>query len=122
MLERNWSHNILETILSSSQGNRIFINWKIEIENLNAILTTLAPTWALTRDQLKTQLQSNLNPDLRLSLSVEPVLATDLATWAFEVKECNDRMQAEDAHTQRLINASSVACVVCHSEKKGLLS
>ena len=39
VLERNWSHNILETILSSSQGNCIFIDWKIEIENLNAILT-----------------------------------------------------------------------------------
>ena len=79
VLKRNWSHNILETILTSSQGNCIFINWKIEIENLN-VLTTLALTWALTRDQLKTQLQSNLNPDLRLSLSVKPVLATDLAT------------------------------------------
>ena len=79
VLERNWAHDILKTILSSSQGNRIFIDWKIKMENLNAILATSAPTRALTKVQLKVQLQSNLHPDLRLNLSLEPVLATDLA-------------------------------------------
>jgi hypothetical protein len=92
VLERNWAHDILETILCSSQGNHIFIDWKIEMENLNAILATSAPAWALTKDQLKVQLQSNLHPDLRLNLSLEPVLATDLAAWAFEVKERDDCM------------------------------
>ena len=87
VLEKNWAHDILETILSLSQGNRVFIDWKIEIKNLNVILATSAPAQALTKDQLKVQLQSNLYPDLRLNLSLEPVLATDLATWAFEVKK-----------------------------------
>ena len=72
VLEKNWAHNMLETILSSSQGNHIFIDWKIEIENLNVILATSAPTQALTKDQLKVQLQSSLHPDLRLNLSLEP--------------------------------------------------
>ena len=67
VLERNWSHDILKTILSSSQGNQVFIDWKIELENLNAILATSAPTKALTKAELKTQLQSNLHPDLRLN-------------------------------------------------------
>jgi hypothetical protein len=66
-------------LLCSSQGNRVFIDWKMEMENLNAILVTSAPARALTKDQLKVQLQSNLHPDLRLNLSLEPVLATDLA-------------------------------------------
>jgi hypothetical protein len=79
VLEKNWVHNILETILSSSQDTQVFMDWKIELENLNAILTTSAPTKALTKAQLKVQLQSNLHPDLRLSLSLEPILATDLA-------------------------------------------
>jgi hypothetical protein len=92
VLEKNWAHDILETILSSSQGNCVFIDWKIEMENLNAILATSAPARALMKDQLKVQLQSNLHPDLRLNLSLEPVLATDLAAWAFEVKEQDDRM------------------------------
>ena len=98
------------------------MDWKIEVENLNAILATSAPAKALTKDQLKDQLQSNLHPDLRLFLSLEPVLATDLAAWSFEVKECNDRMQAEDARTQKLIDASSAACALCRPEKKVILS
>jgi hypothetical protein len=122
VLEKNWSHNILETILSSSQGNQVFIDWKIELENLNAILTTSAPTKALTKAELKTQLQSILHPDLRLNISLESVLATELTPWAFEVKECNDQMWAQDACTQKLINASDTGCATCHGKKKDLLS
>ena len=113
VLERNWAHDILETILSSSQGNCVFIDWKIKMENLNMILVTSAPAWALTKDQLKDQLQSNLHPDLRLNLSLKPILATDLTAWAFEVKERDDHMQAKDARTQKLIDTSTAAHVVC---------
>lgn len=117
VLEKNWAHDILETILFSSQGDRIFINWKIEMENLNAILTTAAPVRALSRDQLRVQLQSNLHPDMRLSLSLEPVMVTNLAAWAFEVKEHDDRMRGEDARTQKLIDASTAAHMVRCSKK-----
>ena len=98
------------------------MDWKIEVENLNAILTTFTPVKALTKDQLKVQLQSILHPDLRLSLSLEPVLATNLAAWSFEVKEHDDRMRAENAHTQKLINASSATHALCQSKKKDILS
>jgi hypothetical protein len=87
VLEKNWAHDILKAILSLSQGSQPFMDWKIEMENLNAILTTSTPLKALSKDQLKDQLQLNLNPDLRLSLNLEPVLTTNLAAWAFEVKE-----------------------------------
>lgn len=50
VLEKNWSHDILETILSSTQGDRVFIDWKIELENLNAILATSALSKVLTKD------------------------------------------------------------------------
>lgn len=122
VLEKNWAHDILEAILSSSQGSQPFMDWKIEMENLNAILTTSAPTKALSKDQLKVQLQANLHPDLRLSLSLEPVIATELAAWAFEVREHDDRLRAEDARTQRLIDASQSACAARRGEKKDLLS
>ena len=109
MLEKNWAHDILELILSSTHGNCIFIDWKIEVENVNTILTTSALSKALTKAQLKVQLQSNLHPDLRLNLSLELTVATNLATWTFEVKERNNHMWAEDACTQKLIDASAVA-------------
>jgi hypothetical protein len=96
------------------------MDWKIELENLNAILTTSAPAKALTKVQLK--VQSNLHPDLRLSLALEPALATDLAAWAYEVKERDDRMRAEDAPTQKLIDTSNTACAARRGEKKDLLS
>ena len=46
----------------------------------------------------------------------------ELAAWAFEVKEHNDRMRAEDARTQKLMNTSTAVCVVHRSEKRDLLS
>ena len=48
VLEKNWAHKIRDTIISSKQGDRPFIDWKIEMENLNAILTTSSKTHALT--------------------------------------------------------------------------
>jgi len=48
-LEKNWAHLVREKILTTTQGNRKFIDWKIEMENLNAILTTSAKTFALSR-------------------------------------------------------------------------
>ena len=122
VLKRNWAHTILETILSLFQGDRIFMDWKIEVENLNAILATSMLAKALTEDQLKDQLQSNLHPDLRLSLSLKLMLATHLAAWSFEVKEHDDRMQAEDARTQKLIDTSSTTHALRQSEKKDILS
>ena len=98
------------------------MDWKIEVENLNAILATSVPAKALIKDQPKDQLQYNLHPDLRLSLSLKPMLATDLTAWSFKVKECNDRMWAEDAHTQKLIDASSATHALHWSEKKDILS
>ena len=83
---------------------------------------TSALTKALTKDQLKVQLQSNLHPDLRLNLSLGPVLATELAAWSFEVKECDDCMRAEDARTQKLIDTTAVARSARRGEKKDLLS
>ena len=56
VLKKNWLYDILETILSSSQGHQNFMDWKIELENLNTILATSTPTKALTKAELKTQL------------------------------------------------------------------
>jgi hypothetical protein len=72
--------------------------------------------------ELKAQLQSNLHSDLRLNISLKHILATELTPWALEVKEYNDWMWAEDAHTQKLINTSATAYATCCGEKKDLLS
>ena len=68
VLEKNWAHKIQDTIISSKQGDRPFIDWKIELKNLNAILTTSSPTHALSENALKVQLEANLNTELKTNL------------------------------------------------------
>jgi hypothetical protein len=122
VLEKNWAHKIRDTIISSKQGNRAFIDWKIELENLNAILTTSSPTHALTEDGLKVQLEANLNSELKTNLLNEPTLSVKLDAWSTEVKERDDRVKAENARTQRIIDASNAARAAKRGEKKDLLS
>ncbi|KIJ24709.1 hypothetical protein M422DRAFT_274461 [Sphaerobolus stellatus SS14] len=76
VLEKKWDHKLWQKILASSQGDQAFIDWKIELENYNAILTTSSPSYALTADRLMAQLNANLNESLKGSLTMEPVLAT----------------------------------------------
>ncbi|KIJ42796.1 hypothetical protein M422DRAFT_133487, partial [Sphaerobolus stellatus SS14] len=38
ILDKTWAHDIHTKILASKQGNKLFIDWKIELENLNTIL------------------------------------------------------------------------------------
>ena len=122
VLEKNWAHKIRDTIISSKQGDRPFIDWKIEVENLNAILTTSSPTHALTNDGLKIQLEANLNNELKMNLINEPTLSDKLDAWSTEVKERDDRVRAENARTQRLIDANNAARAARRVEKKDLLS
>ena len=122
VLEKNWAHKIRDTIISSNQGNRAFIDWKIEPENLNTILTTSSPTHALTEDGLKVQLEANLNSELKINLLNEPTLSSKLDAWSTEVKERDDRVKAENARTQRIIDASHAARAAKRGEKRDLLS
>ena len=122
VLEKNWAHKIRDTIISSKQGDRPFIDWKIEIENLNAILTTSSPTHALSEAGLKVQLEANLNIELKTNLLNEPTLFDTLGPWSTEVKERDDRVRAENARTQRLIDANNAARAAKRGERKDLLS
>jgi hypothetical protein len=122
VLEKNWAHKIWDTIISSKQGDHAFINWKIELENLNAILTTSSPSHALTSDALKVQLEASLNSELKHNLMNKLAAATTLDAWSIEVKEHDEHIKAEDACTQHIINASNAARAAKQTEKKDLLS
>jgi len=51
-LEKNWAHLIRQQILSAKQPDKTrFIDWKIELENLNALLVTSSPTHALSHQE-----------------------------------------------------------------------
>ena len=72
VLEKNWAHKIRDMIISAKQGDRAFFDWKIEMENLNAILTTSSKAHALTEEGLRIQLEANLNTELKTNLFNEP--------------------------------------------------
>ena len=122
VLEKNWAHKIRDMIISAKQGDRPFFDWKIEMENLNAILTTSSPSHALTPEGLMIQLAANLNTELKTNLFNEPVLATKLDAWSVEVKERDDRVRAENARTQRLIESNNAARAAKRGERRDLLS
>lgn len=122
VLKKNWAHKIQDTIILSKQGDRAFIDWKIEVENLNTILTTSSPTHALTEDTLKVQLEANLNDELKLNLLNEPTISSKLDAWSTKVKECDNRIKAKNACTQCIIDASNAAHAAKRGERKDLLS
>ncbi|KAF8994179.1 hypothetical protein BDQ17DRAFT_1431204 [Cyathus striatus] len=47
VLKKNWATKLRNKILSSHQGSKPFMDWKIELENLNAVLITTSPSHAL---------------------------------------------------------------------------
>jgi hypothetical protein len=71
---------------------------------------------------LKVQLEANLNSELKLNLQNEPTLSDKLDAWSTEVKERDDRVRAENARTQRLIDANNAARTARRGERKDLLS
>ena len=122
VLEKNWAHKIRDTIISSKKGDRPFIDWKIELENLTTILMTSSPFHAIPEDSLKVQLEANLNAELKLNLLNELTLSDKLDAWSTEVKERDDCVRAENAGTQCLIDASNAARTARRGERKDLLS
>ena len=96
-LDRNWAHNIRQQILSSSQPDTTrFIDWKVDLENLNALLTTSSPKHALTSEALQNQLEANTRPKLNLSLENEPITTTPFVKWAQEVQSRDETIRAQE--------------------------
>jgi hypothetical protein len=121
VLEKNWAHKIRQQILSMVQGDRHFIDWKIKMENFNALLQISAPTYVLGSDTLKNQLEANLHPDLAKSIDNESVFSTTLAAWLTELKEHDECLREEKDQMQRIIDADRIACAG-HKEHRTLLS
>ncbi|KIJ43778.1 hypothetical protein M422DRAFT_169546, partial [Sphaerobolus stellatus SS14] len=122
VLKKNWESHLRQEILASKQGDRHFIDWKVELENLNAILITSTPTYALTSDGLKNQLEANLNPELLKDLMSEKPIATTLAAWAVEVKDRDEKLRMETEKMRQMIEAREAARSNRRFEKKTLHS
>ena len=74
VLEKNWAHHLRQEILTSRQPEATtFMDWRIELENKNALLRSSAPTFIISDDAFRPQLETNARPALCLSLSTKPI-------------------------------------------------
>lgn len=120
-LPRGWENTLRGEILSSRMTDHpdmTFVDWKIMLENKNAILTLVGSTKVLTSEALMAQLKSGLHPELKASLDREPAISTTLAAWAQEVKDRDELLRAETNKMRAIINfneatrrAKKAACV-----------
>ena len=92
------------------------------MENLNSILVTSAPDKALSSSALKDQLQAKLPPDLCLSLTNEPITATELTAWSIEVKGHDDHLKFEEMCTQHIFEHNATSMAAVRFAKKSLIS
>ncbi|KAF8992260.1 hypothetical protein BDQ17DRAFT_1369731 [Cyathus striatus] len=126
VLLKNWGKKIRNQILSSTQGSKSFMDWKIELENLNAILISTSPAHTVNHlSALKNHLEANMDADLKLAIEDEELLCTgsDFTVWAQEVAERDKKLRSERIHMQCLIDQAQSARSSAHrTEKRDLLS
>uniref|UniRef100_A0A8H8CNN1 Uncharacterized protein n=1 Tax=Psilocybe cubensis TaxID=181762 RepID=A0A8H8CNN1_PSICU len=116
VLDKNWAHQIKQQILSAKQpdGTR-FVDWRIEIENLNALLLTSSKKHAFTKDALGDLLEANTRHALSLKLHTNPTSEeADYKTWADTIHALDEELRSEDKRFEAKISAGK--------EKKSLLS
>ncbi|KAF8963212.1 hypothetical protein BDZ97DRAFT_1758710, partial [Flammula alnicola] len=119
VLDKNWAHQIRQQILSAKQPEATrFVDWRIEIENLNSLLTTSAKRYALTTTALRDLLEANTRNALCLSLSNKPIDAdAEYKAWCDEVHERDQDLRDEE----KRFEAKLVDMRNANRERKSLL-
>ncbi|KAJ7731684.1 hypothetical protein DFH07DRAFT_968678 [Mycena maculata] len=118
VLEKGWEGKMRRKVLGAKMTlGQKFADWAYDIQNVNAILSQAAPTFAVANPELKNILDAGLTATLQADLDTEPVLSTELNAWISEVKGRDDRLKFETGRMQELIDAQPA-----RSSPKGKLS
>ncbi|KAF8168734.1 hypothetical protein BJ912DRAFT_808305, partial [Pholiota molesta] len=118
-LDKNWAHHTKQQIHSAKQPeNSRFVDWRIEIENLNAILNTSAKKFALSEGALRNVLEANTRASLAVSLANKPIDASlSYQEWSDEVHSRDQELRDEEKRVvAKLIDHRKE-----HRERKTLL-
>ncbi|KAF8169369.1 hypothetical protein BJ912DRAFT_839887, partial [Pholiota molesta] len=118
-LDKNWAHHTKQQIHSAKQPeNSRFVDWRIEIENLNAILNTSAKKFALSEGALRNVLEANTRSSLAVSLANKPIDASlSYQEWSDEVHSRDQELRDEEKRVvAKLIDHRKE-----HRERKTLL-
>ncbi|KIK36119.1 hypothetical protein CY34DRAFT_95004, partial [Suillus luteus UH-Slu-Lm8-n1] len=83
-LPSDWENTVRQNMLSSTQGQRSFIEWAVEIQSKNTLLRDTESYF--TDVYLKYHLESHMNPTLRAEYRDECITETDLHKWIDKVK------------------------------------
>ncbi|KIK43352.1 hypothetical protein CY34DRAFT_40541, partial [Suillus luteus UH-Slu-Lm8-n1] len=83
-LPSDWENTVRQDMLSSTQGQRSFIEWAVEIQSKNTLLRDTDSYF--TDVYLKYHLESHMNPTLRAEYRDERITETDLHKWIDKVK------------------------------------
>ncbi|KAG6859962.1 hypothetical protein C0995_001223, partial [Termitomyces sp. Mi166 len=105
-----WQNRVQNTILSLREESKAFVDWKIKLENLNALLTNTKSTCALLNVALQAHLEVNMNIDLHAKLDNSNIIATMFPNWVCELTEHDKDLCKENTRTQRLIDANNTTC------------
>ncbi|KAF9539664.1 hypothetical protein CPC08DRAFT_824534 [Agrocybe pediades] len=121
VLDKNWAHQIRQKIISARQPeNTRFVDWRIELENLNALLTSAAKSYAVTEEALRFQLEANARAPLALALYNKPIDATvKYKEWGDKVQEMDEELRAEEKRVAATITENRNQH---RAERKSLLS
>ncbi|PPQ72242.1 hypothetical protein CVT25_003766 [Psilocybe cyanescens] len=117
VLDKNWAHQIKQQILSAKQpeGSR-FVDWRIEVENLNALLITSSKKHSFTEGALRDLLEANTRSALALKLYTNPVSEdVNYKTWADTLHALDEELWNKDKRFEVRMTAGK-------AEKKSLLS
>ncbi|KAJ7366422.1 hypothetical protein DFH08DRAFT_679185 [Mycena albidolilacea] len=115
VLEKGWEGKMRRQVLGAKMKvGQTFADWACDTQNINAILSQAASTFAVDDKQLKNILDAGLV--LQQDLDTEPVLSSDLNAWIAEVKGCDDHLRFKATRMQTLINANRESL---HSKTKG---
>ncbi|KAF8170462.1 hypothetical protein K438DRAFT_2060320, partial [Mycena galopus ATCC 62051] len=118
VLEKGWEGKMRRQVLGAKMAiGQNFADWAYDIQNVNAILSQAAKTYAVSDAELKNILDAGLTVTLQTDLDTEPVLSTELNAWISEVKGRDDRLKFETGRMQELIDAQPAK-----SSHKGKLS
>jgi hypothetical protein len=106
VLEKGWEGKMRRKVLGARMAaGQTFADWAYDIQNINAILSQAAPTFAVGSPELKNILDAGLTETLQQDLDTEPVLSTELNAWISEVKGRDDRLKFETGRMQEIIDS-----------------
>ncbi|KAG1789418.1 uncharacterized protein HD556DRAFT_1447033 [Suillus plorans] len=88
-LPADWADSVRQKMLSSTQGQKPFNEWAVEVQSKNTLLRD--STLHLNDTNLKYHLESHMHPDLAAEYRTEQITETNLRKWIEKVRLLDEK-------------------------------